>query len=110
MESAEHEMLRSLGLSVMPPDVPGRTKISWPRVAASCDYIAAARFEDVLTIEVSVQKIGNSSVGYGFRFLRDGMLIASGSITAVCCRMSPAGMEKTTIPDDVRDRLQEHLR
>ncbi len=108
MESAEHEMLRSLGLSVMPPESAGASRISWPRVAATCDYLAAARFEDVLTIDVDVVKIGTSSVGYRFRFSRDGAFIATGSITAVCCVLEPGGMQKTPIPTDVRELLKKH--
>ena len=43
MEQAEHELLRSVGLSVH--DV--ASQISWPRVSAKCDYQSAARFEDL---------------------------------------------------------------
>ncbi len=53
MEEAEHELLRSVGLSVfMPPggdnteDVP----LSWPRVSANCDFRNALRFEDEVSI------------------------------------------------------------
>ena len=48
MEQAEHDLLRSVGLSVVMHDDEG--KISWPRVAAKCDFQAAARFEDLLRI------------------------------------------------------------
>jgi len=85
MEQAEHDLLRSVGLSVVMHDANG--KISWPRVAARCDFQAAARFEDLLQIEVHIARLGERSITYAHRFLRDGALLASGEITAVCCRI-----------------------
>ncbi|MCH1495386.1 MAG: acyl-CoA thioesterase [Rubripirellula sp.] len=97
MEAAEHELLRALGLSVMPKSVsrsgansPGDASglnVTWPRVSASCQYLAAAHFEDLLKIEVVVKKIGRTSVQYGFTFLRDGQTLAEGLVTSVCCRL-----------------------
>ncbi len=106
MEAAEHEALRHLGLSVIQPDPQGG-HLTWPRVSAKCDYVAAARFEDILSIEVSVSKLGTSSVTYEFVFKRDSQLIATGTITAVCCRWSVAdGLQKRPISDEVRGKLQ----
>src|SRR5438094_10678058 len=53
MESAEHELLRSLGLSVYSEI--GGVPITFPRVAASCDFHSPARCEDVLEIDVTVE-------------------------------------------------------
>lgn len=92
MEQAEHEMLRHSGLSVILEDADG--PISWPRVSASCDYRNPAKFEDVLQVEVSIDRLTQRSVTYGFRFTRDEKLIASGSITAVCCRIGPDGSHR----------------
>jgi 4-hydroxybenzoyl-CoA thioesterase/acyl-CoA thioester hydrolase len=87
MESAEHELLRALGLSV-------HTRledehISFPRVTATCNYASPAHCEETLDIAVSVTRIGTKSVAYEFRFTRDGSHIATGSMTAVCCRLTP---------------------
>lgn len=112
MEAAEHELLRSLGLSVMPKPVEGQPLISWPRVAASCDFLAAAHFEDLLQIDVNVAEIGNSSVRYRFRFTRDDVPIAEGTTTTVCCQMPGdepgATMKKIPIPDPIRELLEKH--
>src|SRR4051794_23128135 len=85
MEQAEHELLRSVGLSVVMRDSAGT--ISWPRVSAKCDFIAAARFEDVLEIEVRIARLGKRSVTYSHRFLHHSAELASGEVTAVCCRI-----------------------
>src|SRR5437762_5781662 len=69
MEEAEHELLRQLGLSVLAQDDQGR--ISWPRVAARCDYQTAVKFEDVLDIEVRIVRVGKKSVTYEFNFSHD---------------------------------------
>ena len=76
MEEVEHEFLRALGTSVVLPlntdDPTGGTapvgKLSWPRVAAECQYLGTAHFEDRLEIELTILKVGNSSVQYGFHF------------------------------------------
>lgn len=108
METAEHEMLRSLGICVLPAhgdlsdeDPP----VSWPRVAASCQYLAAARFEDLLAIDVAVKRIGTTSVEYETTFRREQTTIAIGNITAVCCQILPSGLLKTPIPELIRDQL-----
>jgi acyl-CoA thioester hydrolase len=128
MEAAEHEMLRSLGISVLPAAQEGETAVTWPRVAASCQYLSAARFEDILRITVEVAHIGTTSVHYRFRFSRpsreEDPPIAEGTMTVVCCRMpgpsGPAtipnptsgpttgGLEKTPIPDSIRALLAKH--
>lgn len=115
MESAEHEMLRSLGISVMPRHSSGPVakRVTWPRVAATCDYVAAARFEDVLRVSVSVAKLGTTSVSYSFRFHREeqdrDQTIAVGSIVAVCCQISESGLNKVPIPEFHRSKLQTYL-
>ncbi len=116
MEAAEHELLRSLKIEILPRNHDGHSTLTWPRVAASCDYKAAARFEDILRIEVSVARIGSSSIQYRFRFLRDPIgidaaqqvpqLVADGSLTAVACRLTPTGgLEKVAIPQAMRDQF-----
>jgi len=85
MEQAEHDLLRSVGLSVVIHDAAGI--ISWPRVSAKCDFTAAARFEDVLEIEVRIKRLGKRSITYAHRFFRDGKELATGELTTVCCRI-----------------------
>ena len=109
MESAEHELLRHLGLSVMQPLKNG-AHLTWPRVSATCSYLNAARFEDLLTIDVSIAKIGTTSLTYRFHFRRAGIPIANGEITAVCCVWQKDGsLEKIAITDQLRNTLSPML-
>ena len=84
MEQAEHAFLRSVGLGVI-CEIDG-VKISWPRVNAACDYRQAIRFEDVIDIHLSIERIGDKSVTYGFAFYLGEDRVADGKITAVCCK------------------------
>ncbi len=107
MEEAEHELLRSIGSSVLLQGDEGTT--SWPRVAVSCDYRGAVRFEDELEIEVRVERLGEKSVSYGFRFQHDGRDVADGRITAVYCQVGSAGLRSLPIPAELREKLQAFL-
>ena len=110
MEEVEHEFLRALGTSVVIPLADSEQssggdatatggKISWPRVAAECQYRGSARFEEQLEIELRVTQLGTSSVTYGFRFRVDDREIATGSLTSVCCKIIPdRPPESTPIP------------
>jgi 4-hydroxybenzoyl-CoA thioesterase/acyl-CoA thioester hydrolase len=104
MEQAEHELLRSVGLSVVMHDDEG--KISWPRVKATCDFQAAARFEDVLEIEVEIARIGERSVTYQHTFRRGEQTLAAGQVTAVCCRLHDGVPEAMPIPDTIVAKLR----
>lgn len=108
MEAAEHECLRSLGLSVLMHDANGR--LTWPRVAAACQYLSPARFEDVLSIDVSVNRLGTKSVTWSFLFRIGHRPVAQGTLTSVCCRLEADGPRSMEIPAWFRERLQPLLR
>lgn len=108
MESAEVEFLRSLGLSVA-MSWEGQP-IGFPRVAAACDYLRPARFQDVIDITVTVRKVGVKSVTYGFEFGKDGEVLARGQVSAVCCRVrNDHQLESIEIPAGLRHQLETAL-
>ena len=97
MEMAEHDFLRSIGLSVH-ADIDGRT-VSWPRVCAECSYHAPATFEDELEIVVTVREKRTKTLTYDFRFFKGhAELIASGTMTVVCVAIDPLTRKMTPIP------------
>lgn len=112
MESAEHEMLRSVGIQILPDFDHADGALTWPRVSVGCDYSSAARFEQWLDIEVSVTRIGRSSVHYAIVFTRQGddgktVSVANGTTIVVCCQLRPGGgLEKTLIPSEIRSKLE----
>lgn len=108
MEEAEHEMLRHIGTGVISEN--DGQKISFPRVSAHCDYRRAIKYDEIIAVQVSVNKIGNKSITYGFNFKRDDELVAEGIITTACCIWNKdAPPTPITVPDDYRQRLAPYL-
>ena len=105
MEAAEVAFLRARGLSVQ-MDWDG-VPLGFPRVSAACDYVKPARFDEVLDVAVTVERVGTKSVTYAFEFSRAGDVLARGRVTAVCCRVTPdRHLEAIEFPAEVRTRIQ----
>ncbi len=106
MEVAETDFLRSRGLNVS--WYADGMKLGFPRVAASCDFLKPARFQDVLTITVTIEKLGNKSITYRHEFTnQQGETIAIGRITAVLVRSTgPDRLESLEIPAEIRAKLE----
>jgi len=106
MEAAEHALLRSLGLSVY-STVEGEV-VTFPRVAASCEYHSPARCEEELGIDVTVERVGTKSVTYVFAFSHVDRKVATGKMTSVCCRVPHGGVPVSIpIPDEVAAKLHK---
>ena len=108
MESAEHAFLRSIGHPIH--ERVGDVVIGWPRVNASCDYRKPVRFEQILTIRVTVEEVRTRAVRYGFAFLLDPdePPVATGEVTAVCVQLEPdgSGIKAIPVPDELRADLR----
>ncbi len=108
MEEAEHAFLRSLNLAV----VAGQHEncVSWPRVAANCNYRSAIRYNDQTEIRVAVERLGITSVTFLHTIYNAGQLVADGTVTAVCCRIV-AGQKPVpiTIPNEFAEKLKPFI-
>ena len=103
MEEVEHEFLRSLGLScIMECD---GMQITWPRVSASCEFIKPVRFEDVMDVHLTVQRLGQKSVTFDFAFSHNGVDIARGRVVTACCRLDGEKLTAIPMPDFIRSKL-----
>jgi len=108
MESAEHELIRTAGFSVH-EKIGGQT-LSFPRVAASCEFHSPALSEDVLTIGVSLTRIGNKSLHYQFEFRIEDRAVATGEISSVCCRIEPGQpLVSVPLPTEIKETLMRYL-
>lgn len=108
MESAEHEFIRSLGLSVH--SLVEDDTLSFPRVAASCNYKSPAHCEDVLDIAVRLTRIGRKSLTYALQFSHAARDVAAGEITCVCCRIKPGQpLTSVPIPEPIVTKLKPFL-
>ena len=106
MEEAEHAMFRSMGMSVVQPREDGST-VSWPRIRVECEYRGPIRFEDEVTLHLTITRIGSKSVSYTAEFERDGRAAAHGQVTMVCCDMREGVFKSIDIPDDIRARFHQ---
>jgi acyl-CoA thioester hydrolase len=109
MERAEHAFFRSLGFSIMDTTVPKEERVGWPRVHASCEYLAPLRFEDLVDIEVLVAEIRTRSLSYVFRVRKqDATLVAEGRIAIVCTRKDreTGKMKAVEIPPRIRTAIE----
>ena len=104
MESVEHEFIRSLGLSVY-AEINGQA-ISFPRVAAKCDFFSPAKCEDVLDAQLTVLKVGRTSVTYRIDFSLKSKPVATGEVTCVCCNIfHDRPPEAVPLPDEIKTLL-----
>ena len=107
MEATEHAFWRSLGLSVHSQrdgDI-----ISWPRLVAECEYFRPIAFEDVLDIQLHLDKQGEKSLSFRFDFHCGDEQIAQGRLKVACCVCNPGeAIRAIPIPDFITRKLAEH--
>lgn len=85
-ERAEHDFLEQSGLVVF-----DRAHGGWPRVRVVCDYSMPLTFQDQITVELAVGKVGSGSVKWLFRILKhDGKVAARGEM--VTAKVNNQGM------------------
>ncbi len=84
-------------------------KIGVPAVHVACDFKSPLRYGDVARIEVTVAKIGRTSVTFQYAITRlaDGVPVAS--IDHVCVVSDLVALKGIPIPPDVRAALARHL-
>jgi acyl-CoA thioester hydrolase len=70
---------------------------------ASARFLGAARFDDLLELEVSITRLGNTACTTRHRVLRDGEVLVDGEMRHVF--VDPQTLEKLPIPDWLRESL-----
>ena len=108
MEQAEHAFFRSLGLTIANEQLDGTT-IGFPRVSASCRFVSPAKFEDELTVQLQVQRIGVKSLTYEAIFSISDRLVAKGVLKTACCQFRPGeSLQSIVIPDLYLSKIEEY--
>ena len=95
------ELLRKAGVTIA---YLKKRKLGFVAAESKCRYVSSARFDDVLTLRVSVTKIGTSSVQYSHTVMRHGKEVAHGVVTDVMVGLDG---KPAKIPADVRGRLSK---
>lgn len=107
MEQVEHEFFRSQGLTIVNHQADGSV-VGWPRVSATCRYESPARYEDIIDVRLTVQRIGVKSITYDVHFTRDGNAVANGTMKTVCCVMDPGqALRSVEIPGEYLAKIEE---
>ena len=109
MEAAETAFMRSIGLSVMLSKA--GLEVCLPRVHAECDYSFPLHFEDEVTIHLLVEKKGDRTLTYQFRFLRQNgsysQEVARGRLVAVCAaRQEDGGLKAVPLPKALVEKIE----
>ncbi len=80
---------------------------------AGLRYHRPAHFDDELTLEIAVTRLGTTSITTGYRVLRDGELLVDGTLRHVLVDLKRLVKRepdaKTTIPDWMREGLAPYL-
>lgn len=97
-EAAEFEFLRSI-------DAPyaSMNSVSFPRVRVECDYKSMVTVDDLLTITVTVERLGSTSFTLHFAARHGERDAATGKITIVS--VSRETGRPTPIPEEFRAKL-----
>jgi acyl-CoA thioester hydrolase len=74
---------------------------------AQATFHASPRFDDLLDIEMTIEKLGSTSMVTRFEEKRDGTLLVTGRMVHVF--VTPGPNTKQQIPDDVRARLSGYV-
>ena len=74
---------------------------------ATVEYLASARYDDVLTIGCRVARLGRSSMTFQFEIYRAEALLISAELVYVNADPS---MKAVPLPDDVRERIRRYER
>jgi acyl-CoA thioester hydrolase len=74
------EMLRKVGITYQ---YLKRRKLGFVAGHVRCSYHSSARFDDLLSLEVWVARIGKTSVTYEHRIARGKTILAEGAVTDV---------------------------
>jgi acyl-CoA thioester hydrolase len=103
MEEAEHALWREAGLSIHPPESP----IGWPRVAASCEFHRALRFEDEFDVLIRVSEVTRRTIAYKCTIQQGEERIATATMRIACVSKDEGGsMRSSEIPEEIQARLQ----
>ena len=81
-EAGRNEFIRARGLRYR--DFEDQFRLMLPVVEAHVSYRAPARYDDLLTVETSIEEVRRASARFGYRIVRDDELVATGHTVHAC--------------------------
>ncbi|MEO8156668.1 MAG: thioesterase family protein [Betaproteobacteria bacterium] len=82
-------------------------QLGTPTVSTHCDFLSPARFGDTLAIEVSILRLGNSSIELLFNASVEDRVCFRCRHTI--CIFSKETLKAVQIPESLRTRMQEYV-
>ena len=98
IEEAVHDFFQSRGVPILD------AATAWPVVSIHADYSAGCRFQDEITVALSVNMIGTSSLGFSFTAAKANGTACFGG-KATLCHIDPALHAPAPIPAKTRNAL-----
>lgn len=89
------------------PYLIGELKIGFPIVHVAADFKNPVRYGDSFDVSITVTRLGNSSVTFGFRVFKGQQLCGTASITHVTIDMRE--FQAIPIPQELRAIFERHL-
>jgi acyl-CoA thioester hydrolase len=85
-EAGRNEFIRAKGLRYR--DFEATYALRLPVADAQVSYKIPARYDDLLTVETSLVEVKRASARFGYRVVRGGELLATGSTVHACVDLS----------------------
>ncbi|MBI4362950.1 MAG: acyl-CoA thioesterase [Euryarchaeota archaeon] len=103
-EIAIEEFFQAHGLNYN--QMAARFRTGFPRVAASAEFHAPIRLSDVLLCRIFVERMGNTSLTFGFELKRkkDGVVCVTGKVTNVA--LNPGTWRPVPLPAGLRQMIE----
>ena len=102
VEDAEHAALAALGF---PVDPQAAEALFWPRVNLTADYSGPVFPCRDLTVLLTLQETGKSSLTWGWEIRSMETSRASGTLKTVCCRHESGKLRSVPLPEILRRQL-----
>lgn len=103
MERARTEWLRALG--VEQKMLINNHDIGFVVAGLDMQYKAAARLDDLLTIQTRITQMGRASLNFAQRVVLFGEVLAQGNIRVGCVKLS--SMKPSALPDELQQKLSQ---
>ncbi len=100
VERSRSDWLRELGVDQTAMKAEGLVFVV---VHIEADYLASARFEDLLTVETDLVEVGGAKLVFGHRILRGDELLFTARVIVVCVSLAAGRAHR--LPGYIRDVL-----
>jgi 4-hydroxybenzoyl-CoA thioesterase len=97
----------NVGLNQSFADLLMKQKLGTPTVSTQCEFLGPATLGDILTIELSVLRLGKSSIEFDYKASVEGKPCLK--CRHIICMFSQETFKSIPIPDSLRQRMQAYV-